>query len=91
MGPVQGQGGRETEGTAHLPALPPARLRAEDQGPGEGGGNGASLPDPAYHRLGEIVRDRLAVAPAHFALPQQGRDAPHLRYHHRGHRPQGAR
>jgi len=36
-------------------------LRAEDQGPGEGGGNGASLPDPAYHRLGEIVRDRLAV------------------------------
>jgi len=39
MGPIQGQGGRETEGTAH------------------------------------------------FALPQQGRDALHRRYHHRGHRP----
>ena len=49
MGPIQRQGCRETEGTAHLPALPPARLRAEDKGPDEGGGKRASIPDPAYH------------------------------------------
>lgn len=38
MGSLQGQGGGETKGTAHLPALPSAGLRAEDQGPGEGRG-----------------------------------------------------
>ena len=32
----------------------------------------------------------LALSPAHFALPQQGLYAPHLRHDHRGHRPQSA-
>ncbi len=74
-----------------LPALPPARLRAEVSRPTAGTtGAGTQLPHPALGRVGQEQLHRLARPPASPACTTAD-DQTGLRLGHRGHRPAGAR